>query len=83
MTSEAIKMTQQQRLVRNLLALRLHVEVDQMQSGRWNEDLRAIDETLADLGHDMKSVAARAADAVRRAALLPRLVAGRRHGRRR
>jgi len=77
MTNEAMKSEQQQRLVRNLLALRMRVSVEQMQSGKWNDDLRAIDDTLAGLGHDMKSVAARAADAIRRAALVPRLARAR------
>ncbi len=63
-----------QRLVRNLLALRMVLAMDQMQTGRWDERIEEIDEELATLGHDMKSTAACAADGLRRTFLLPRLV---------
>jgi hypothetical protein len=62
------------RLVRNLLALRMVLAMDQMQTGRWSDRIEELDEELANLGHDMKSTAASAADGLRRTALLPRLV---------
>jgi hypothetical protein len=62
------------RLVRNLLALRMVLAMDQMQTGRWSERIEEIDEELATLGHDMKSTAACAAEGLRRTFLLPRLV---------
>ena len=62
------------RLVRNLLALRMVLAMDQMQTGRWSDRIEEIDEELATLGHDMKSTAACAADGLRRTFLLPRLV---------
>jgi hypothetical protein len=62
------------RLVRNLLALRMVLAMDQMQTGRWSDRIEEIDEELANLGHDMKSTAACAADGLRRTFLLPRLV---------
>jgi hypothetical protein len=62
------------RLVRNLLALRLGLCLDQMQTGRWSERIAEIDEELASLGHDMQSTAACAAEGLRRSVLLPRLV---------
>jgi hypothetical protein len=62
------------RLVRNLLALRMVLALDQMQTGRWSERIEEIDEELATLGHDMKSTAACAAEGLRRTFLLPRLV---------
>lgn len=62
------------RLVRNLLALRMVLAMDQMQTGRWSERIEEIDEELALLGHDMKSTAACAAEGLRRTFLLPRLV---------
>jgi hypothetical protein len=62
------------RLVRNLLALRMVLALDQMQTGRWSDRIEEIDEELATLGHDMKSTAACAADGLRRTFLLPRLV---------
>lgn len=62
------------RLVRNLLALRTVLELDRMQTGRWSERIEEIDEELANLGHDMKSTAACAAEGLRRSFLLPRLV---------
>lgn len=62
------------RLVRNLLAMRLILSMDQMQTGKWSEHIDDIDENLAALGHDMKSTAACAADGMRRALLLPRMV---------
>ena len=65
------------RLVRNLMALRMVLSIEQMQTGKWMEHIEDIDETLAGLGHDMKSTAACAADSMRRAILLPRLVSGR------
>jgi hypothetical protein len=71
------------RLVRNLLALRMVLAMDQMQTGKWMEHIEDIDETLAGLGHDMKSTAACAADSMRRATLLPHLVSGRTRARRR
>lgn len=62
------------RLVRNLLALRMVLALDQMQTGRWDDRIEEIDEELASLGHDMKSTAASAAEGLRRTFLLPRLV---------
>jgi hypothetical protein len=62
------------RLVRNLLALRMVLALDQMQTGRWSDRIEEIDEELAELGHDMKSTAACAAEGLRRTFLLPRLV---------
>lgn len=63
----------QARLVRNLLALRMVLAMDQMQTGKWDERIDEIDRELARLGHDMKSTAARAAEGLRRTFLLPRL----------
>ena len=65
------------RLVRNLLALRMVLSMDQMQTGRWSDRIEEIDEELAILGHDMKSTTACAADGLRRTFLLPRLVSRR------
>lgn len=65
------------RLVRNLLALRTVLALEQMQTGRWSERIEEIDAELAALGHDMKSIAAAAADGLRRSFLLPRLVSRR------
>ena len=65
------------RLVRNLLALRTRLAVEQMQTGQWAEHIAEIDEALAQLGHDMKSTAAAAAEGLRRAFLLPGLVSRR------
>ena len=62
------------RLVRNLLALRAVLAMDQMQTGRWAERIEELDEELAALGHDMKSTAASATESLRRTFLLPRLV---------
>ena len=62
------------RLVRNLLAMRMVLALDQMQTGRWSDRIEEIDQELANLGHDMKSTAACAADGLRRTFLLPRLV---------
>ena len=62
------------RLVRNLLALRTVLSMDQMQTGKWGERIEEIDQELASLGHDMKSTAACAMDGLRRSFLLPRLV---------
>jgi hypothetical protein len=62
------------RLVRNLLALRMVLEMDQMQSGRWSDRIAELDEELAALGHDMKSTVAAASESLRRTFLLPRLV---------
>ena len=70
------------RLVRNLLALRMVLALDQMQTGRWDDRIEEIDEELASLGHDMKSTAACAAEGLRRTFLLPRLVNRRRPARR-
>lgn len=61
------------RLVRNLLALRTVLFMEQMQTGRWSERIEELDQELASLGHDMKSTAACAADGLRRSFLLPRL----------
>ena len=66
------------RLVRNLLALRMVLAMDQMQTGRWSDRIEEIDEELANLGHDMKSTAASAAEGLRRSVLLPRLAKQRR-----
>ena len=62
------------RLVRNLLALRAVLAIDQMQTGRWSDRIEEIDQELATLGHDMKSTAAFATESLRRTFLLPRLV---------
>jgi uncharacterized protein (UPF0335 family) len=62
------------RLVRNLLALRMVLAMDQMQTGRWSERIEELDQELATLGHDMKSTAASASESLRRTFLLPRLV---------
>ena len=62
------------RLVRNLLALRMVLAMEQMQTGRWSERIEEIDQELALLGHDMKSTAAFATESLRRTFLLPRLV---------
>ena len=66
------------RLVRNLLAMRMVLAMDQMQTGKWSDRIAEIDEELANLGHDMQSTAACAADGLRRTFLLPRLVNQRR-----
>jgi hypothetical protein len=71
------------RLVRNLLALRMGLCLDQMQTGRWSERIAEIDEELASLGHDMKSTAACAVEGLRRSVLLPRLVKRRKRASRR
>ena len=65
------------RLVRNLLALRMVLALEQMQTGRWSERIEELDQELARLGHDMKSTSAAAADGLRRTYLLPRLVSRR------
>lgn len=65
---------QKTRLVRNLLALRTVLCMDQMQTGKWGDRIEEIDEELAALGHDMKSTAACAMDGLRRSFLIPRLV---------
>jgi hypothetical protein len=66
------------RLVRNLLALRMGLALDQMQTGRWSDRIEELDQELATLGHDMKSTAAAASESLRRTLLLPRLVERRR-----
>lgn len=71
------------RLVRNLLALRQVLTLDLLQTGRGAERIAEIDEALAGLGHDMKSTAAFAAEGMRRALLVPRLVRRRIHAHRR
>ena len=68
------------RFVRNLLALRMVLALEQMQTGRWSERIAELDEELAGLGHDMKSTAACAADGLRRTFLLPRLASRRKRG---
>jgi hypothetical protein len=68
------------RLVRNLLALRRVLEMDQMQSGHRSDRsdrIDELDEELATLGHDMKSTLATASESLRRTFLLPRLVSRR------
>ena len=62
-----------QRLVRNLLALRMVLAMDQMKTGKWSDRIEKIEEELASLGHDMKSTAACAAGGLRHTFLLPRL----------
>ncbi|HEY0822489.1 MAG TPA: hypothetical protein VGD76_01785 [Ramlibacter sp.] len=62
------------RLVRNLLALRMVLAMDQMETGRWSDRIEELDQELASLGHDMKSTAASATESLRRTFLLPRLV---------
>lgn len=74
MTAEAPIADANARLVRNLLALRMVLAMDQMQTGRWSDRIEEIDEELAMLGHDMRSTAACAAEGLRRTFLLPRLV---------
>lgn len=69
--------TRTARLVRNLLALRMVLSMDQMQTGKWGDRIEEIDEELANLGHDMNSTAARATEGLRRTFLLPRLVSRR------
>ena len=71
------------RLVRNLLAMRMVLSVEQMQTGKWNDHIEDIDEHLHGLGHDMKSIAARAADGLHRSLVLPRLLSGKTATRRR
>lgn len=71
------------RLVRNLLALRTVLAMDQMQTGRRDERIDEIDEELASLGHDMKSTVACAAEGLRRAFMLPRLISRRKRAARR
>lgn len=66
------------RLVRNLLALRMVLCMDQMQTGKWDARIDELDAELANLGHDMDSTAARATEGLRRAFLLPRLARRRR-----
>jgi hypothetical protein len=61
------------RLVRNLLALRRVLAMEQMQTGRCSERIQELDEELASLGHDMESTAASASESLRRTFLLPRL----------
>jgi hypothetical protein len=70
------------RLVRNLLALRMVLSMDQMQTGKWDKRIEELDEELASLGHDMNSTANRASEGLRRTFLLPRLI-GRRAAKRR
>lgn len=65
------------RLVRNLLALRTVLCLDQMQTGKWSDRIAEIDEELASLGHDMQSTAACAVEGLRRSFMLPRLVSRR------
>jgi hypothetical protein len=77
MTASRSNEDHDQRLVRNLLALRMVLAMDQMQTGKWDDRIEEIDEELASLGHDMKSTAACAADGLRRTFLLPRLVSRR------
>lgn len=74
MTDQPTTEQRNARLVRNLLALRMVLALDQMQTGRWDDRIEEIDEELAALGHDMKSTAACAAEGLRRTFLLPRLV---------
>jgi hypothetical protein len=62
------------RLVRNLLAMRMVLAMDQMQTGRWSDRIEEIDQELASLGHDMTSTAASATESLRRTFLLPRLI---------
>lgn len=71
------------RLVRNLLAMRMVLSVEQMQTGKWQDHIEDIDEHLHGLGHDMQSIAARAADGLHRARMLPRLLSGKTAARRR
>jgi hypothetical protein len=68
------RQARQTRLVRNLLALRLVLAMDQMQTGKGRERIEEIDEELASLGHDMRSTAACAVEAMQRTVLLPRLI---------
>jgi hypothetical protein len=73
-TDAAFPEDRKARLVRNLLALRTVLAMDQMQTGRWSDRIEEIDQELASLGHDMKSTAASATESLRRTFLLPRLV---------
>ena len=74
MTDHTIPEEGNDRLIRNLLALRMVLSMDQMQTGRWSDRIEELDQELASLGHDMKSTAASAADGLRRSFLLPRLM---------
>lgn len=74
MTTQSSTAEHNARLVRNLLALRMVLALDQMQTGRSRERIEEIDQELAALGHDMSSTMACAAEGLRRAFLLPRLV---------
>lgn len=74
MTPATASDDRQARLVRNLLAMRMVLTLDQLQTGRWSERIEEIDEELQRLGHDMKSTAACASENLRRTVLLPRLV---------
>ena len=74
MTASATHPDRNARLVRNLLALRSRLCLDQMQTGRWAERIEEIDEELAALGHDMKSTTACEVESLRRSFLLPRMV---------
>ena len=62
------------RLVRNLLALRSVLSVEQMQTGKWDSRIEELDEELATLGHDMTSTVACAVEGLRRTFLLPRMI---------
>jgi hypothetical protein len=70
------------RLVRNLLALRMVLAMDQMQTGRWSDRIAELDQELESLGHDMKSTAASATESLRRTFLLPGLVQRRKRAQR-
>ena len=68
------------RLVRNLLALRTVLSMEQMQTGRWSERIEELDQELASLGHDMTSTVACATEGLRRTVLLSRLASRRQRG---
>lgn len=74
MTADGALADTNARLVRNLLAMRMVLAMDQMQTGRWSDRIAEIDQELATLGHDMTSTTACAAEGLRRTFLLPRLV---------
>lgn len=76
-TAQASPQDRNSRLVRNLLALRTVLAMEQMQTGRLDGRIEEIDEELASLGHDMKSTVACAAEGLRRSFLLPRLMSRR------
>jgi len=62
------------RLVRNLLALRTVLAMDQLQTGKCDARIDELDDELASLGHDMQSTVARASEGLRRSFLVSRML---------